>query len=792
MTAPSFVVVLSPHQNAFFAELAAVLVHELSALGVQACIVTEPHLHQPTDTDVFVLLPPHEYVALEGAAWTDDPLLCARTIGLSAEQPHQGHFDRNGDISALLAAHFDFSEYAVEEYRRRGLRTRHLPMGYTALWDRGATPMAQRVGPEVLYYGNARPRRLATLAEAAEPLSSLRSQLLITDFAFPRTATRPSFLTGEPKRDLLASTRLVLNIHQSDEPYFEWLRFIEATHCGAAVLSERSRSSAPFREGIDLLTFDRADLSSVLPPLAADTHRLDELVGAARESLLAHPFARSVQSLVEAAVELMAAPAPRALPARTRVAPLGPAVESEPARRSASPTGSATDGGAVASFADWQRDPLAHAGSRVLIAPVGFRPFPAVVEMERLAAPVVNAVVAGVTADGSPTLDGWTPWEPWRLERGQHLGLVVLAEADVVAAAAALLADPILRDWPSLCVQITAARMGLEGAHVAKPVGSIAGVLLDPLQALPPHVVTRVDQALAYTGAMSASKYSVQVDITAPAAHGFAVEMVGSNKRVLELGCAAGHITTFLADRGNHVVGVEIDPVAADQARAFAEVVHAADLDAVDLHQLVGDDRFDVVLAGDVLEHLRDPWRTLQQAAALLNPGGSCIVSVPNVAHLDLRLALLGGEWRYRPKGLLDDTHLRFFTRESLFQLAERAGLCVTELRRVIREPFATEVAPQLTPSLAWLAEAALPDDDARTYVYVARMEPRDARSGAIAVSLAASLAATAVAQATEREAKPGLSNLHLVANDHRRMRAIMGSPPMRVARRVRGLLRRG
>ena len=105
MTAPSFVLVLSPHQNAFFTELADVLVHELAGLGAAAQIVTEPHTHTPTDRDVYVLLPPHEFVALEGTAWLDDPVLCARTIGLSAEQPHQGFFDRNGGTKSRSAVY---------------------------------------------------------------------------------------------------------------------------------------------------------------------------------------------------------------------------------------------------------------------------------------------------------------------------------------------------------------------------------------------------------------------------------------------------------------------------------------------------------------------------------------------------------------------------------------------------------------------------------------------------------------------------------------------------------------
>jgi 2-polyprenyl-3-methyl-5-hydroxy-6-metoxy-1,4-benzoquinol methylase len=284
---------------------------------------------------------------------------------------------------------------------------------------------------------------------------------------------------------------------------------------------------------------------------------------------------------------------------------------------------------------------------------------------------------------------------------------------------------------------------------------------------------------------VSASKYAVQVDLTAPAAHGFAVEMIGSGRKVLELGCAAGHITTILAARGNTVVGVEIDPQAAQAARAFAREVHSFDLDTVDLGVVLGGEQFDVVLAGDVLEHLKDPWRTLGQMAGLLAPGGFCVVSLPNVAHIDLRFALLNGEWRYRPKGLLDDTHLRFFTRDGVTALAEQAGLCVTELRRVMRDPFTTEVAPAHTRFLGEIVAWLLPDDDALTYVYVARLEHRDERTLAVAGALAESLQTRAAAQAAERAR---VTERRL--DDAEVGRLVQGGRAAALARRVRRSLR--
>lgn len=177
--------------------------------------------------------------------------------------------------------------------------------------------------------------------------------------------------------------------------------------------------------------------------------------------------------------------------------------------------------------------------------------------------------------------------------------------------------------------------------------------------------------------------YRVTVDPAADNnAHSFAIRLVGSDHRVLEVGCSVGHVTEHLVAAGNTVVGVEIDPIAAEQARQIAERVHVLDLDVTPL-STIESDRFDVILLGDVLEHLRDPLATLRDLTTLLQPEGRLVVSVPHVGHIDVRLMLLQGRWVYQQDGLLDRTHLRWFTRESLRELLANAGFVATEIERV-------------------------------------------------------------------------------------------------------------
>jgi 2-polyprenyl-3-methyl-5-hydroxy-6-metoxy-1,4-benzoquinol methylase len=150
--------------------------------------------------------------------------------------------------------------------------------------------------------------------------------------------------------------------------------------------------------------------------------------------------------------------------------------------------------------------------------------------------------------------------------------------------------------------------------------------------------------------------------------------------RVLDLGTASGFLGRLLAGRGHTVVGVESDPEAAAAARPHYAALHLGDLERL---APLPEAPFDVVIAGDVLEHLADPPAALDRAVAQLAPGGRLLVSVPNVAFVQVRFALLLGRFEYAPRGILDRTHLRFFTRRSLLALLRGAGLTVTRRRGV-------------------------------------------------------------------------------------------------------------
>lgn len=146
-------------------------------------------------------------------------------------------------------------------------------------------------------------------------------------------------------------------------------------------------------------------------------------------------------------------------------------------------------------------------------------------------------------------------------------------------------------------------------------------------------------------------------------------------RRLLDIGCGAGGFGAALkAGRpGLVVTGVEIDPAAAAAARDHLDAVLTGDA-ASGIGQLQ-DQRFDVIVLNDVLEHVVDPEALLRQLAPLLESGGCVVASIPNVREFFTVTALFfKGRWEYTDEGILDRTHLRFFTRSSLPGLFARGG----------------------------------------------------------------------------------------------------------------------
>jgi 2-polyprenyl-3-methyl-5-hydroxy-6-metoxy-1,4-benzoquinol methylase len=164
-----------------------------------------------------------------------------------------------------------------------------------------------------------------------------------------------------------------------------------------------------------------------------------------------------------------------------------------------------------------------------------------------------------------------------------------------------------------------------------------------------------------------------------------------SARVALDVGCSAGVLARELVAQGAVVDGIEMDPVAAAEAATVCRRVLVGDVESL---ELPNEGRYDVILMADLIEHLKDPVKVMARLRPLLGADGVVLLTTPNVANWSIRLGLLAGRWDYSDRGLLDRTHLRFFTRRTLIAAVREAGYRVVDLDVTCplpvlrREPF--------------------------------------------------------------------------------------------------------
>jgi len=200
------------------------------------------------------------------------------------------------------------------------------------------------------------------------------------------------------------------------------------------------------------------------------------------------------------------------------------------------------------------------------------------------------------------------------------------------------------------------------------------------------------------------------------------IEFTGTGKTVLEIGTSTGYMSRVLKERGNTVVGIEVDREAASVAKQYCDRLLNADIESLLLGDALEKNFFDVVILGDVLEHLKWPDKVIEQLKSHLRPDGYLVVSMPNVAHGDVILNLFAGKFPYHDSGLLDITHLRFFGLEDVVKLFNSAGYQICDLRTVRVDVGCTETSPDLTsvPEEVLLGVKSLPHANSYQFVFKA------------------------------------------------------------------------
>jgi glycosyl transferase family 2 len=320
---PEFSFTLARGQNQFFVELAEALAYELRVLGVVASIEVG-EIPVPREGLVHVFLPPHEYVSL--SRYRPLPPLLRRSIVISAEQPDSHFFAANLPLARDAGAVFDINPRSVRAYRSEGIEASLIELGHTRLWDRFEGPRLDGEAAharhleirerdiDILFLGRLTRRRTLALASYAGILERFRCHLGLSDNSRPNLVSGAAFVAGEEKRDLLARSKVLLNVHGEDEPYFEWLRVAEAICAGCAVVSERSSDVAPLESGRQLLSGALGSLGHLCALLVEDAPRRERMRTDAYELLLRErPLSNAARALVEAGREIDAAPVGRDL-----------------------------------------------------------------------------------------------------------------------------------------------------------------------------------------------------------------------------------------------------------------------------------------------------------------------------------------------------------------------------------------------------------------------------------------------------------------------------------------------
>lgn len=311
---PEFCFVLASGQNSFFFELAEAVSDELELLGWTTTISVDG-FPEPRDDLVYALVSPHEYYRLEGVHTEPTWQTLKRTIFICAEQPGTPFFDDNVFLAERAGAVFDISRVSAAEFARREVEgVRHFPLGWTRRWSPvdfdGDAEGAER-DIDLLHLGVYSRDRAHALAAASRFHWHRRTALILGDDDRPNTGNKPNYVTGAPKWELLKRTRVLLNLHVSERPYFEWLRVVQAIGAGCAVVSEHSLDYEPLVPGEHVL-FGRSTAVGLLAgELLDDEPMRFEIAERAWRFLKEElPLADAVRQLADAASEVAANPLP--------------------------------------------------------------------------------------------------------------------------------------------------------------------------------------------------------------------------------------------------------------------------------------------------------------------------------------------------------------------------------------------------------------------------------------------------------------------------------------------------
>lgn len=209
----------------------------------------------------------------------------------------------------------------------------------------------------------------------------------------------------------------------------------------------------------------------------------------------------------------------------------------------------------------------------------------------------------------------------------------------------------------------------------------------------------------------------------------YVTTFIDEGSSVLDVGCWEGALGKFLIEEMACTVdGIELNLEAAKKAQQLYRNVNICDLESFDITPF--SEQYDYIVCADILEHLRDPNLVISQLKKLLRPGGKFVISLPNVAYSGVLADLYLGKFDYRKTGILDDTHLRFFTRSSSIELLNKSGLNVKKLATVQMELERSEFSDSLRSDFDFdLRKILAQNEDSGSYQFVMLCEASNKQS---------------------------------------------------------------
>ena len=172
-------------------------------------------------------------------------------------------------------------------------------------------------------------------------------------------------------------------------------------------------------------------------------------------------------------------------------------------------------------------------------------------------------------------------------------------------------------------------------------------------------------------------KYNLHLILDTESAHKKIIDSIQKDSVVLEVGTSHGHMTKYLKEELNcNVTGIEIDPEAAKDASQYTSEFFVIDIDDIELlDSKIKNDHYDYIIMCDVIEHVRDTTNILKTLGKKLKVSGLFLLSVPNVAHNIVLMQILKNEFNYQDVGMMDNTHIRWFTSDSFKKKIDETGL---------------------------------------------------------------------------------------------------------------------